>query len=125
MLTSVVTNDYRIHRLDLTSETIDFIVGYEQINPTYCGTRQSGARTVEIDSLSRTTALVGSLFFLASDTTLSLHLFRTSVPYANIIIMVTYYIGQLLIAMSTKDPYHEGEEDLTNYYRETASPLLA
>lgn len=81
--------------------------------------------TVEIDSLSRTTALVGSLFFLASDTTLSLHLFRTSVPYANIIIMVTYYIGQMFIAMSTKDPYHEGEEDLTNYYRETASPLLA
>lgn len=75
--------------------------------------------TVNIGHTSRTTALVGSIFFLASDTTLSINLFRTSVPHSNVIIMVTYYIGQMFIAMSAKDPYREGCED------DVAVPLMA
>jgi uncharacterized membrane protein YhhN len=79
--------------------------------------------TIEIGTTSRTTALVGSLFFLASDTTLSINLFRTSVPYANVIIMTTYYIGQMFIAMSAKDPYRSEEGELYNS-EEISSPFI-
>lgn len=75
--------------------------------------------TLEIGATSRITALVGSIFFLASDTTLSINLFRTSVPHSNVIIMATYYIGQMFIAMSAKDPYREGFEG------DAATPLIA
>lgn len=83
--------------------------------------------TMEIGIASRTTALVGSLFFLASDSTLSLNLFRTSIPSSNIIIMVTYYIGQMFIAMSAKDPFRTDETDDEGVivHREINSPLIA
>ena len=59
---------------------------------------------------TRVLALIGSLFFVASDTTLSFHTFFPGghlIPESGIIIMVTYYIGQILIAASSQVPFEE------------------
>lgn len=67
--------------------------------------------TVAIGGGSRWAALIGSLFFVASDSTLSLNMFRGSIPGAGYIVMITYYIGQTFIALSAKDPNHATEGD--------------
>lgn len=63
--------------------------------------------TLTLNVPTRTTALIGSLVFLSSDSMLSINLFHGSFPGANFLIMLTYYIGQTFIAMSSKDPLPE------------------
>lgn len=48
-----------------------------------------------------TTTLLGSLFFVVSDVSLALQVFRVVAPlrHGNTLVMVTYYLGQLLIAV--------------------------
>ena len=87
--------------------------------------------TAGIHSPSRTTALIGSLVFLSSDSILSMSRFRTSIPHSDLIIWITYCIGQMFIAMSAKDPYHEeknsddNELDATVERGVSTSPLMA
>ncbi len=81
--------------------------------------------TEQICKSSRTVGLIGALFFVASDSTLSLNKFKTPIPGADIIIMVTYYIGQTFIAMSAKDPFHaDAAADQEGTPTDTSSPLL-
>ncbi|XP_063968857.1 lysoplasmalogenase TMEM86A-like [Lytechinus pictus] len=47
-----------------------------------------------------TWSAVGAILFFISDFVLGINKFRAPVPYANTIIMVTYYAGQLGIALS-------------------------
>ncbi|XP_022082856.1 lysoplasmalogenase-like protein TMEM86A isoform X3 [Acanthaster planci] len=51
-------------------------------------------------SASKLCALAGALLFLASDTVLSLNKFAVPLPYAQYIIMTTYYSSQFLITVS-------------------------
>ncbi len=85
--------------------------------------------TTGIGSTSRVNALCGSLIFLSSDTLLSLNRFRTPIPQADVIICVTYYLGQMLIAMSAKDPFHTADpQNITeseNILLDIATPLIA
>lgn len=46
---------------------------------------------------------VGALFFIASDTTLALSLFKSPHPLSSYIVMITYYIAQLLIVFGMID----------------------
>ena len=49
---------------------------------------------------SITLATLGSLSFMVSDGVLSFQLFVLNFPYAHLIVMLTYYGGQMLIALS-------------------------
>lgn len=90
--------------------------------------------TVEIGFKSRCAALVGSLVFVASDSTLSLNKFRGSIAGAGYIVMITYYIGQTFIAVSAKEPnrvagqyngmLNENEDYLAGTVLDTDQPLL-
>ncbi|XP_071809777.1 lysoplasmalogenase TMEM86B-like isoform X2 [Asterias amurensis] len=51
-------------------------------------------------SWTRLYAFFGAALFLVSDTVLSVNLFADPVPHAQYIIMTTYYLAQLLIAVS-------------------------
>ncbi len=56
---------------------------------------------------TRILALIGSIFFVSSDTILSFHTFYPggdSIPFSGYLIMITYYVGQLCIASSTQVP---------------------
>jgi uncharacterized membrane protein YhhN len=44
--------------------------------------------------------LIGAILFTASDSVLAFNLFVTPVPLADVIIMVTYWLGQLGISLS-------------------------
>ncbi|XP_041969342.1 lysoplasmalogenase-like protein TMEM86A [Aricia agestis] len=46
----------------------------------------------------------GALLFLLSDAVLGYSLFGGSVPYKQVVVMSTYYLGQLGIALSALDP---------------------
>jgi uncharacterized membrane protein YhhN len=70
--------------------------------------------TSSISNSSRTCAIIGSLIFTVSDSILALNKFRRHIDNANIYIMLTYYVGQTFIALSTKDPYHNELEDDTS-----------
>jgi uncharacterized membrane protein YhhN len=48
-------------------------------------------------------AAIGALFFLLSDLLLAFHRFRAALLYATLVILVSYYIGQWLIASSTAE----------------------
>ena len=48
------------------------------------------------------TALAGALVFAASDTLLALDRFQRPLPHARVLVMATYWTGQLLIAMSAR-----------------------
>lgn len=82
--------------------------------------------TQDINSLSRTTALIGSLVFLSSDSILSINRFNTHIPQADLIIWITYCIGQMFIAMSAKDPFHStsSDEAVLSDDSVNSSPLL-
>ena len=47
--------------------------------------------------------LAGALFFTASDTVLSLRMFDTPINLGGVVVMLTYWIGQTLIAFSARD----------------------
>lgn len=51
---------------------------------------------------SKLLSLLGSLSFVASDTVLAFNKFHTAIPDAKLIVMITYYLGQVLIAGSTQ-----------------------
>jgi uncharacterized membrane protein YhhN len=53
-----------------------------------------------VSMTSSSLGFVGSLFFMASDTILSFDKFYSQIPSANFLIMVTYYLAQILIASS-------------------------
>ncbi|MEP1034598.1 lysoplasmalogenase [Ekhidna sp.] len=44
-------------------------------------------------------ALIGSIFFLASDSILAFNSFHTAIPYAGVLIMSTYCAAQLLLVL--------------------------
>lgn len=48
--------------------------------------------------------LLGSLFFIVSDSILSINSFYISVPSEGLLVMITYYLGQLMIAASAQFP---------------------
>ena len=83
--------------------------------------------THEIGLHSRTAALIGSLVFLSSDSILSLHRFYTSIPQADLIIWITYCIGQMFIAISAKDPLRntKDNEGVRSDDSQNTSPLLS
>lgn len=56
---------------------------------------------------SRLSSLMGSIIFLLSDTILALDKFAFRITSAKTIIMLTYYIGQMFIAISTCKNYLE------------------
>ena len=47
-----------------------------------------------------TLALIGALLFIASDSYLAINKFVMPLPYSHVVIMLTYYSAQLLIALS-------------------------
>jgi alkylglycerol monooxygenase len=47
-------------------------------------------------------AAVGALFFMVSDGLLATDRFRAAIPYAAVVVLVPYYIAQMLIALSTQ-----------------------
>jgi uncharacterized membrane protein YhhN len=49
---------------------------------------------------SASLGLVGSVFFVASDTLLSFDKFYSPIPSANLLVMITYYLAQVFIASS-------------------------
>ena len=51
---------------------------------------------------SKLLSLLGSLSFVASDTVLAFNKFHTPIDNAKLIVMITYYLGQVLIAGSTQ-----------------------
>ena len=57
----------------------------------------------EIVRASAWAGLAGALFFTASDTVLSLRMFDTPVNLGGVTVMLTYWIGQTLIAFSARD----------------------
>jgi uncharacterized membrane protein YhhN len=57
---------------------------------------RAGAQ-LSIDSLS---AAIGALLFMASDALLAVHRFRRPLRFAHVYILGSYYLGQLLIALS-------------------------
>lgn len=125
--------------LVILSPGVDFVlipavVVYAMIICTMAFLASCRFRMMEIDRVSRSTALAGSLVFLASDTILSINRFHGHVWQADLIIWITYCIGQMLIAMSAKTPYRgaigsdsdEGEADaLKSDDSSNTSPLLA
>lgn len=75
-------------------------------------------RQKEVAVVTRYCALIGSLYFITSDTLLSFNTFYTDIYASDILIMVTYYLGQMFIAASTQFSldndidYFEGDVDL-------------
>lgn len=65
---------------------------------------QAMGRLLVLKTSSAQRAAVGALFFMLSDLLLAFHRFRTPLLYANVLILVPYYFGQLLISWSTKKP---------------------
>ena len=57
----------------------------------------------EIVRISALAGLAGALFFTVSDTILSLRMFDTPVDLGGVTVIVTYWIGQVLIAFSARD----------------------
>jgi uncharacterized membrane protein YhhN len=81
-------------------------------------------RWEKIPIWSRLLCLFGSLFFVSSDTMLSINLYE-SVPNSNKLIMTTYYLGQLLIAASAQFPLSmDGDELLSSDSLASAQNLL-
>jgi uncharacterized membrane protein YhhN len=58
---------------------------------------QRAAAHLAVDTLS---AAIGALLFMASDALLAVHRFRRPFRRAHVFILVSYYLGQLLIALS-------------------------
>jgi len=54
----------------------------------------------QTDSFSRMAGLLGALSFILSDSILAVNKFRSPIPQAKTLVMVTYYLGQLGICMS-------------------------
>ena len=61
--------------------------------------RDSNA-TVAPSGHSKICAVTGALIFMSSDCVIAINRFVTPVKYGKIIVMVTYYLGQFLIARS-------------------------
>lgn len=61
------------------------------------------AGVAEIARASALAGLAGALFFTASDTILSLRMFDTPINSGGVAVIVTYWIGQTLIAFSARD----------------------
>lgn len=57
----------------------------------------------EIVRASALAGLAGALFFTASDTVLSLRMFDTPIDLGGVVVILTYWIGQTLIAFSARD----------------------
>lgn len=57
----------------------------------------------QIVHASALAGLAGALFFTASDTVLSLRMFDTPINLGGVVVMLTYWIGQTLIAFSARD----------------------
>lgn len=88
------------------------IVIYAMIISTMAFLATARFYTTDIGLPSRATAFIGSLIFLSSDSVLSMHKFGPGhIWEADLIIWVTYCVGQMFIAMSAKDPYRECEEE--------------
>jgi uncharacterized membrane protein YhhN len=61
--------------------------------------RDSNA-TIAPSGHSKTCAVIGALIFMSSDCVIAINRFVTPVKHGKIIVMVTYYLGQFLIARS-------------------------
>jgi uncharacterized membrane protein YhhN len=73
---------------------------------------------------SRALAAIGSLFFLASDSTLCVTRFRSNFQGGDAVVMATYYVGQTLIAMSSRDPNPSVTHNVIEKNDDVASPLM-
>lgn len=62
------------------------------------GSAAGGGEAVQESSASL--GLLGALFFVSSDTVLAFNKFFAPIPRAHLIVMVTYYAGQTLLAAS-------------------------
>eukprot|EP01038_Epipyxis_sp_PR26KG_P014574 gene14574-19569_t len=73
---------------------------------TYCAINRCFAKRSSTSWFSLLSAAIGSLFFVASDTILAIDKFAKHIPINNAktIVMITYYIGQTLIAISAVSP---------------------
>jgi uncharacterized membrane protein YhhN len=58
-----------------------------------------------ISPTSKKLAFAGAFWFVVSDSVLAINKFVTPIPEGKMIVMITYYLGQLLIAMSTQNQY--------------------
>lgn len=65
-----------------------------------------------------TLTLLGSLAFMVSDLSLALQVFKVTAPtkYGSIVVMVTYYLAQLLIAMGDVKAI-ENKDDFAKWKR--------
>jgi uncharacterized membrane protein YhhN len=70
---------------------------------TSMGGQAMGRYIVRGSSTARLAA-IGALFFILSDGLLSIDRFRSPLPYASLLILVPYFLGQWLIALSSSDP---------------------
>ncbi len=62
--------------------------------------KRDSIATVAPSSHSKICAVIGALVFMSSDCVIAINRFVTPVKYGKIIVMVTYYLGQFLIARS-------------------------
>jgi uncharacterized membrane protein YhhN len=67
---------------------------------------QAMGRYLVLHSDAARFAAIGALLFMLSDTLLSIDRFRAPLPRASLLILVAYFIGQWLIALSTCEPRH-------------------
>ena len=58
------------------------------------------SRFLEINDLKTFSALIGSLFFVTSDSLLALNKFKTPLKYGHFYVLSTYFLAQWLIALS-------------------------
>jgi len=63
---------------------------------------QATGRSLTLRTTSARLAAIGGLFFLISDTLLAFDRFHASLLLSPVLILIPYYLGQLLIASSTR-----------------------
>ncbi|CAL8078382.1 unnamed protein product [Orchesella dallaii] len=64
-------------------------------------------------SWSKLSSCIGAIFFAISDTILALNQFYTRIPYHQTLVMATYYIAQLGIALSVVTTKEQSPTDVT------------
>jgi uncharacterized membrane protein YhhN len=63
---------------------------------------QAMGRYLRLQTPAALYAAVGGIFFMVSDGLLAVDRFRAAIPYGAVVVLVPYYVAQVLIAMSTQ-----------------------
>lgn len=65
-------------------------------------TAQALGRFILLRTSAAKLAAIGAVFFVFSDTLLGFDRFHTAIPFASVLILISYYAAQLLISLSTR-----------------------